>query len=164
MRSRLQSSVNARRLVEVVLDAAMVGLAWYLAFQLRFDQTFPNRYEALFEETIAWVVLGKVAVFAAFGLYNRLWRFVDQRDFESIVKAVVVTTLVLVVALFLISPNGTDPPRGVVAIDFLLTLLFVAGSRFLARAIMERPARGSFPKSDAREVLVVGAGNGGQQV
>jgi FlaA1/EpsC-like NDP-sugar epimerase len=164
MRSRLQSSVNARRLAEVGIDALLVGLAWYLAFQLRFDQAFPNRYEELFEETIAWVIVGKVAVFAAFGLYHRLWRFVDQRDFESIVRAVVVTTLVLVGALFLISPTGTDPPRGVIAIDFLLTLLFVAGSRFLARAIVERPARGSIAGADAREVLVVGAGNGGQQV
>ena len=164
MRSRLKSSVNARRLVEILVDALLVGLAWYLAFQLRFDQAFPDRYEELLEGTILWVVIGKVAVFAAFGLYNRLWRFVDQRDFESIVRAVVVTTLVLVGALFLISPTGTDPPRGVIAIDFLLTLLFIAGSRFLARAIVERPARGSIAGADAREVLIVGAGNGGQQV
>ena len=164
MRSRLKSSVNARRAVEIAIDACLVGLAWYLAFQLRFDQAFPDRYQELLEDTIVWVVVGKVAFFAAFGLYNRLWRFVDQRDFESIVKAVVVTTLVLVGALFLVAPDGTDPPRGVIAIDCLLTLLFVAGSRFLARAIVERPARGVLTGADAREVLIVGAGNGGQQV
>jgi FlaA1/EpsC-like NDP-sugar epimerase len=163
MRTRLKSSVNARRGVELVIDACLVGLAWYLAFQLRFDRAFPDRYQDLFQDTIIWVVLGKVAFFAAFGLYNRLWRFVDQRDFQSIVKAVVVTTLVLVGALFLISPGGTDPPRGVIAIDCLLTLLFVAGSRFLARAIVERP-RSVLTGADAREVLIVGAGNGGQQV
>ena len=139
MRSRLKSSVNARRVVEIAIDTLLVGLAWYLAFQLRFDQTFPDRYKELLEDTIVFVVVGKVAFFAAFGLYNRLWRFVDQRDFESIVRAVVVTSLVLVGTLFLITPNGTDPPRGVIAIDFLLTLLFVAGSRFLARASARDP-------------------------
>ena len=164
MRTRLKSSVNARRVAEIGIDALLVGLAWYLAFQLRFDQAFPDRYQELLEETILFVVVGKVAFFAAFGLYNRLWRFVDQRDFQSILRAVVVTTLVLVGALFLISPNGTDPPRGVIAIDFLLTLLFVAGSRFLARAIVERPARAAITGPDTREVLIVGAGNGGQQV
>jgi FlaA1/EpsC-like NDP-sugar epimerase len=163
MRSRLKSSVNARRVVEITIDAVLVGIAWYLAFQLRFDQTFPDRYKELLEDTIVFVVVGKVAFFAAFGLYNRLWRFVDQRDFESIVRAVVVTTLVLVGALFLISPNGIDPPRGVIAIDCLLTLLFVAGSRFLARAIVERPSR-VLTGPNTREVLIVGAGNGGQQV
>jgi FlaA1/EpsC-like NDP-sugar epimerase len=164
MRSSLKSSVNARRLIEVVVDAGLVGLAWYLAFQLRFDQAFPHRYERLLEETIAWVIVGKVAIFATFGLYNRLWRFVDQRDFESIVRAVVVSSLVLVGALFLVSPHGTNPPRGVIAIDFLLALLFVAGSRFIVRAVVERPARGKIAGADAREVLIVGAGNGGQQV
>jgi len=163
MRSRLKSSVNARRVVEITIDAVLVGIAWYLAFQLRFDQTFPDRYKELLEDTIVFVVVGKVAFFAAFGLYNRLWRFVDQRDFESIVRAVGVTTLVLVGALFLISPNGIDPPRGVIAIDCLLTLLFVAGSRFLARAIVERPSR-VLTGPNTREVLIVGAGNGGQQV
>jgi FlaA1/EpsC-like NDP-sugar epimerase len=165
MPARLKSSVKVRRLGEAAVDAALVALAWYLAFQLRFDQRFPERYQELFEETIVWVVLGKLAFFTAFGLYNRLWRFVDQRDFESIVKAVVLSSLALVVALFLISPTGTDPPRGVVAIDFLLTLLFVAGARLLVRAIVERPARGAaITGRDAREVLIVGAGNGGQQV
>jgi FlaA1/EpsC-like NDP-sugar epimerase len=163
MRSRLKSSVNARRGVEIAIDALLVALAWYLAFQLRFDKAFPDRYQTLLEDTIVFVVAGKVAFFAAFGLYNRLWRFVDQRDFEAIVRAVVVTSLVLVGALFLISPNGTDPPRGVIAIDCLLTLLFVAGSRFLARAIVERPAR-VLTGPNTREVLIVGAGNGGQQV
>jgi len=163
MRSRLKSSVNARRGVEIAIDALLVALAWYLAFQLRFDQAFPDRYQALLEDTIIFVVVGKVSFFVVFGLYNRLWRFVDQRDFESIVRAVVVTTLVLVGTLFLVTPNGTDPPRGVIAIDFLLTLLFVAGSRFLARAIVERPAR-VLTGPNTREVLIVGAGNGGQQV
>ena len=68
MRARLKSSVNARRGVEIAVDACLVGLAWYLAFQLRFDQTFPDRYKELLEETIVFVVAGKVAFFAAFGL------------------------------------------------------------------------------------------------
>jgi hypothetical protein len=48
MRARLKSSVNARRGVELVIDACLVGLAWYLAFQLRFDRAFPDRYQDLF--------------------------------------------------------------------------------------------------------------------
>src|ERR1044072_7276237 len=78
MRSRLKSSVNARRGVEIAIDALMVALAWYLAFPLLFDKAFPDRYQALLEDTIIFVVVGKVAFFTAFGLYNRLWRFLDQ--------------------------------------------------------------------------------------
>jgi FlaA1/EpsC-like NDP-sugar epimerase len=106
----------------------------------------------------------KLVIFAAFGLYSKLWRFVDQRDFASIVKAVVVSSVVLIAGTFLLVPGDTDPPRGVVALDFLITLALVAGSRFLVRAAMERPTRALLLERAAREVLIVGAGNGGQQV
>jgi FlaA1/EpsC-like NDP-sugar epimerase len=72
--------------------------------------------------------------------------------------------VVLIAALFLLSPGSADPPRGVIALDFLITIAFVAGSRFLVRAVVERPLRGPLLERAAREVLIVGAGNGGQQV
>jgi FlaA1/EpsC-like NDP-sugar epimerase len=148
----------------VAIDVCLVAAAYYLAFRLRFDAGTPARYEELFEDTILFVVAGKIVLFALFGLYHKLWRFVDQRDFEAILRAVVVSSLALVGGLFLFSPDGTDPPRGVVAFDFLLTLLLVGGSRFLVRAVIDRPVRGVLPQKGAREVLVVGAGNGGQSV
>ena len=161
--SSLISSVKARRLGQVAVDACLIGLAYYLAFVLRFDSGVPNRYEELLTDTFAFVLMMKLAVFALFGLYSKLWRFVDQRDFESLVKAVVVSSFVLIVALFLLSPGDTSPPRGVMALDFLLTLALTISARFLVRALVERP-RGPLVQSADREVLIVGAGNGGQQV
>ncbi|CAN5558678.1 nucleoside-diphosphate sugar epimerase/dehydratase [soil metagenome] len=156
--------MGARRLGQVAADSCLVALAFYLAFVLRFDSGPPERYAELLTETIVFVVLTKVALFAAFGLYSKLWRFVDQADFESILKAVVVSSSVLIVGLFLLSPGQTDPPRGVIALDFLLTLALVGGARFLMRAVVERPLRGPLVQRADTEVLIVGAGNGGQQV
>jgi FlaA1/EpsC-like NDP-sugar epimerase len=131
---------------------------------LRFDSGIPPRYEELLGNTIALAVVMKLGLFSLFGLYSKLWRFVDQKDVESIVKAVVVSSFVLIAALFLFSPGDTDPPRGVIALDFLITLALITGSRFIVRALMERPTRGPLVQRAAREVLIVGAGNGGQQV
>jgi FlaA1/EpsC-like NDP-sugar epimerase len=161
---QLGSSVTARRLGQVGVDAVLLGAAYYLAYVLRFDDGIPARYEDLLGDTIVFAVVTKLVIFAAFGLYSKLWRFVDQRDFESIVKAVVVSSFVLIAALFLLSFGRDDPPRGVIALDFLLTLAFVTGSRFVVRGLFERPARGMLLERAAREVLIVGAGNGGQQV
>ncbi len=161
---RLSSSVNARRLGQVGVDACLLAAAYALAYVLRFDDGITLRYERLLEDTILFAVAMKIVVFALFGLYSKLWRFVDQRDFVTIVKAVVASTVVLIAALFLLTFGGTDPPRGVIALDFLLTLAFVAGSRFAVRWIFERPQRGSLLARAEREVLIVGAGNGGQQV
>ena len=164
MKTRITSSVGARRLGQVGVDACLVALAYYLAFVLRFDAGIPARYEDLMVDTVAFVVVAKLALFAAFGLYSKLWRFVDQTDFESIVKAVVVSSFVLIAGLFLLSLGASDPPRGVIALDFLLTLALVGGARFLVRAVVERPLKGPLVQRASNEVLIVGAGNGGQQV
>ncbi len=146
LQSRLLSSVYARRVGQVVIDGCVVALAYYLAFALRFDSAMPRRYHDLFMATILFVVAGKLIVFALFRFYGKLWRFVDQRDFVAIFQAVSICTAGLVVALFLFSPGGTDPPRGVIALDFLLTLAR-RGRHPLLRphdargALLPRPAR-----------------------
>jgi FlaA1/EpsC-like NDP-sugar epimerase len=162
--SNLRSSVTARRVGQLSVDAVLLALAYYLAYYLRFDEGIPNRYENLLEETIVLTVAMKLVIFAMFGLYSKLWRFVDQKDFEAILRAVVVSTVGLIVVLFLLSIGRHDPPRSVVALDFLLSLVFVSGARFAVRALVERPQRGPFLERAAHEVLIVGAGNGGQQV
>jgi FlaA1/EpsC-like NDP-sugar epimerase len=156
--------VTARRAGQLAVDAALLALAYYLAYYLRFDDGIPRRYENLLEETIVLTVAMKLVIFAMFGLYSKLWRFVDQKDFEAILRAVVVSTVGLIVVLYLFSIGRHDPPRSVVALDFLLSLVFVSGARFAVRALVERPQRGPFLERAAHEVLIVGAGNGGQQV
>jgi FlaA1/EpsC-like NDP-sugar epimerase len=163
MRS-LSSSVNVRRLGQVGVDACLLALAYYLAYILRFDSGIPLRYERLLGDTIALTVAMKLVIFAMFGLYSKLWRFVDQKDFESILKAMMVSTVGLIVVLFVFSIGRHDPPRGVIALDFLLSLVFVSGARFAVRALVERPTRGKILERAPNEVLIVGAGNGGQQV
>ena len=45
MRTRITSSVSARRLGQVGVDACLIALAYYLAFVLRFDSGIPDRYQ-----------------------------------------------------------------------------------------------------------------------
>jgi len=164
MRNRLATSVTARRLLQVLIDSCLIAAAWSLAFVLRFDDTMPQRYEELLWQSVAFVIAGKLLFFTASGLYSKLWRFVDARDFEAIVRAVVLSTFAMVVVFYLLPPSvAVDPPRGVIAADFLLTLGLIAGSRFFVRTVKERPMRGTLAR-DSREVLIVGAGNGGQLV
>ena len=54
-------------------------------------------------------------------------------------------------------------PRGVWFVDLLLCLAFVAGSRLLARTLIERPLPGRIV-TRGKEVIVVGAGDAGQLV
>ncbi len=163
MPARLNDPVYRHRTVQLLVDAALVGLAYFLAYLLRFDQGIPSRYRELLTATIAFVIVGKVAIFAAFGLYQKWWRYVGLRDFETILKAVVAASFVLVSFLFVWSPTDSDLPRSIAVMDLLLTAALVGGVRLAVRSVVERPPRGSV-LAKGREVLIVGAGEAGQLI
>jgi FlaA1/EpsC-like NDP-sugar epimerase len=155
--------VNRHRIWQLVADAGLIALAWWLAFTLRFDAPTPVYYETLFKRTILVVVGIKLAVFVGLGFYNRWWRYVSTRDMWRIAWGVTLATVLADVAVYLISPVPTVKlPRGIAALDLLLTLAFIAGSRLLARTLMERPTAGIVARG--KEVLLVGAGDAGQLV
>jgi FlaA1/EpsC-like NDP-sugar epimerase len=160
---RLNHPVYRNRVLQVIADGALVAIAFYLAFRLRFlDEGLPQRYETLFVQTVGFVVAGKIVVFSAFGLYQKWWRYVSGRDFLLVARAVAVASAILVVAFTVIQPFAYDLPRSVAVMDFVLTLLLIAGARLAVRLVIERPSRGArLPK---HEVLVIGAGSGGQMV
>src|SRR5882757_7927556 len=162
---RLNHPVYRNRVLQIAADGVLVALAFFLAFQLRFlddPHGWPHRYEVLFAQSVAFVVVGKLIVFAAFGLYQKWWRYVSGRDFLQIFRAVVVASAILVVLFAVAKPFAHTLPRSVEITDFVLTMMLIAGARLAVRLIVERPSRGArVPK---HEVLVIGAGSGGQMV
>ena len=155
--------ITRHRVWQLAADACLVALAWWLAFTLRFDNPTPVYYETLLKRSILVVVGIKLAVFIALGFYNRWWRYVSTRDMWRIAWGVALASVLADVAVYLISPVPTVKlPRGIAALDLLLTLAFIAGSRLLARTLMERPTSGLVARG--KEVLVVGAGDAGQLV
>jgi FlaA1/EpsC-like NDP-sugar epimerase len=159
----------------LLVDGILVALAYFLAFRLRFEPAVPRRYEHLFAETIWWVIPVALASLAAFGLYQRLWTYVGQRDYEAVAKGVVVSTLLIVGAIALLHPVQTTPesglqsspvtlPASVIALFLLLTLVLLVGARFLVHLVVEGRVRSFRVGKGARDVLVVGGGDGGRLV
>jgi FlaA1/EpsC-like NDP-sugar epimerase len=160
----VRSPFNRHRLPQLAADLAIVVLAWFLAFRLRFDTALPVYYERY----VSWEVLGlvaavKLAIFALFGFYNRWWRYVSTRDMWGAARGVVAASLVTFLVFSFFEVHVADVPRTVWVIDGLLTLAFVAGSRMLARTIIERPQSRSIV-ARGKEVIVVGAGDAAQLV
>jgi FlaA1/EpsC-like NDP-sugar epimerase len=147
-------------------DGLLIVVAYFLAFQLRFlddPGTIPSRYVDLFFGSVAFVVVGKLVIFYLFGLYQKWWRFVGGRDIARIVQAVTISSLLLIVVFTVAQPFPDTLPRSVAMTDFLLTMMLIAGARLGTRLFKERPDRGA-RIARGREVLVVGAGSGGQMV
>jgi FlaA1/EpsC-like NDP-sugar epimerase len=186
MRRRIRSAavpVHRHSLPQLAVDGALVAAAYVLAFHLRFDGTgaLPHRYERLLEHTLPWVVPACLVVFALFGLYAKWWRYVGRSDFEALAKAVVVATVLVVGAIAILHPVTIHPlvrghghayratvavsmPSGVAALFLMLQLVLLGGARWAVYRIFQRPLRGFRARKGAQDVLIVGAGEGGQMV
>src|SRR3989442_13430305 len=137
---------------------------WYSSFRLRFDPKIPPYYHTLFVRTIWIVLLIKLVVFVLFGFYNRWWRYVSTRDMWGAARGVTVASLVSSLVVYFAQPvQQIRLPRSVAVMDWLLLLAFVAGSRMLARTVMERPAARRLV-APGKEVIVVGAGDAAQLI
>jgi len=157
--------ISRHRIWNIAADVILIAIAWRLTFWLRFDQTIPPFYRHLLSwQTFALVIGIKLVVFALFGFYNRWWRYVSTRDMWGAARGVIVASLLVDLSLYAFPPENTSRlPRGVALIDMLLLLALVAGSRLLARTLIERPAPGGL-MARGKEVLIVGAGDAGDQM
>jgi FlaA1/EpsC-like NDP-sugar epimerase len=165
--------VHRHSLPQLVVDGVLVALAYYLAFRLRFEDRVPTHYEDLFETTIPWVIVGTIVALGLFGAYQRVWTFVGQREYEAVVKGVIAATVVIVGAIALIHPVQTTSafqstavtlPASVIALFLLLTVALLVGARFAVHLVVEGRVRSFRVAKGAREVLIVGGGEGGRLV
>ncbi|MGZ4339679.1 MAG: polysaccharide biosynthesis protein [Gaiellaceae bacterium] len=155
--------VNRHRVWQLAFDAVLIVAAWRLTFFLRFDKTTPVFYRHLLDwQVVALVVAIKLATFVLFGFYNRWWRYVSTRDMWGASRGVTVASALTYLVLYAFPPNHTSRlPHSIAAFDFLLLLAFVAGTRLLARTLIESPRAGGLV-AHGKEVLIVGAGDAGQ--
>src|SRR3954464_5796198 len=110
---RLNHPVYRNRLLQILADAALVAMSFYLAFRLRFldEAGVPHRYEVLFAQAVGFVIVSRAIVFAGFGMYQKWWRYVSGRCFLAIVRAVAVSSAFLVVAFTVLRPYAPSFPR-----------------------------------------------------
>jgi FlaA1/EpsC-like NDP-sugar epimerase len=156
--------VNRHRVWQLVTDAVLIAAAWRITFFLRFDKTTPIYYRHLLDwQVLAVVVAINLMTFVLFGFYERWWRYVSTRDMWGAFRGVTIGSAITYLALYAFPPENTSRlPRSVAALDYLLLLALVAGSRLLARSLIERPQAGIVARG--KEVLVVGAGDAGQML
>ena len=185
MRRRIRSvalPLNRHSLPQLAVDGVLVALAYYLAFELRFAHGPTHDYARLREVTVGWVLLGSLPVLVLSRVYQRRFRYAGQRDYEAVVRAVVMIVLLTVVAVEVLRPvhryiwseprhiyvesSAVVLPNGVIVLFALLAVVFLVGVRAIARSVYERRPLALFRggRKGERSVLIAGAGDGGRQV
>ncbi|MEI7760406.1 MAG: nucleoside-diphosphate sugar epimerase/dehydratase [Thermoleophilia bacterium] len=155
----MRSPFNRHALWQLVADGSIIAAAWVLAWLLRFDQGRPVYYERYLDWQIILLVVGiQLTVFVLAGFYNRWWRYVSTRDMWAALRGVCLASLATFLIFTLFEFHPARVPKGVWFIDLLLCLAFIAGSRLLARTLIERPLPGQVV-ARGKEAIVVGAGD-----
>jgi UDP-GlcNAc:undecaprenyl-phosphate/decaprenyl-phosphate GlcNAc-1-phosphate transferase len=149
-----------RRVFEVLCDVAIIVLAYYAAFLLRFDGELLSPFYDLFVQSLPLVIVIQLGVFLALGLYDGLWRYTSMNDLSRQLRAIagawISSTLAIVFVFGL-----QNISRSVLIIDGLILTAAVTGTRISFRLL--RTWAGRFKSTaEGKRVLIYGAGDGGE--
>jgi FlaA1/EpsC-like NDP-sugar epimerase len=164
--SRVTDPVYRRRVLEFVANAVLTAIAFGLAFVLRFLDDgghLPERYQTMLFGSLAFVAIGKSIILELLGQHQQWWRYFRLTDLWPLIRSLFIATVVMVLVFVLAKPYPDSLPRSVIILDFILCCGLLGGARLVRRSLAERPERRRSNRR-AREVLVVGAGSGGQMV
>jgi UDP-GlcNAc:undecaprenyl-phosphate GlcNAc-1-phosphate transferase len=153
---------NPRRLVESIVDFALITASFTAAYYLRQRGPGTDYERHIFLVSLPIVLVARYLAFIPFGLYRGVWRYAGARDAASIVAAVVVSEVVAYGFLAATQVWGSFP-RSVFVIDAVICTILIGASRFWERAAVR--FLGSFLARGTRQrTLIVGAGRAGRSL
>ena len=145
----------------VAIDLILISFSYFVAFNLRYDWNVTSEDYQTFLITIPIVMIFRIFVLNRFGMYKSIWKYVGTRDLLKIIKAAVVSTILIGTSLFFLGISGF--PRSVLLIDLILCILLIGGFRLLLRMASEN-GDGGFQNKSGENVLIIGAGNVGEML
>jgi UDP-GlcNAc:undecaprenyl-phosphate/decaprenyl-phosphate GlcNAc-1-phosphate transferase len=162
--SRLRSTLvfHRRRLIEMLVDFALISAAFTLAYLLRLDGSGTVNQRHLFTVSLPVLLAARYAAFIPFGLYRGVWRYAGASDAARVVLAVAISEALAVAYLSATREFG-DFPLDIFLIDGLLCIILIGASRFAERAL-ERAFGSLRARGDRRRTVIVGAGRAGRSL
>ena len=147
-----------RRIPIVAFHMAMIVLANYLAFWIRFDGVIPAHEKEVMLRMIPWLMLIRGLTFVPFQLYKGLWRYTGIWDLRNVIGGVLASTLLFYITVHWIF-GIRNYPLSIFIIDSLLLIFLMGGSR-LARRLFY----GLGQTREGRRLLIYGAGDAGEMI
>ena len=153
-------------LVHIIAFTASLMFAFLLANNMQFKQSwFMKQYPPL----LVFFIIVKLPVFGLFKQYRGWWRYVGISDLIGILRASLVSTLIIVALWYVFLESGairqqlqeaTEVSQGVFVADMFTTVLILGGLRMVIRLYHEefRTEEGGRLK----RFLIIGAGNAGE--
>lgn len=148
-----------KRALMVVADFVALPLALWSAFALRLADWWPLENMAPFWWMFVLLPIVGVFIFARFGLYRAVVRFMGPQAITAVVSGVAVLSLMLLALAYLAQMQGF--PRTVPVIFAMVSLIYVGGTRLLVRHYYQWL---NLHKDGREAVVIYGAGSAGAQL
>jgi UDP-N-acetylglucosamine 4,6-dehydratase len=159
----LSLSRNKKSAIMIGADLVLVSFSLWVAFALRLSEWFLPSQTQLLLFILASIIA--VPIFLKCGLYRTVIRYIGSKAMLEIIKAtgiLVILWFLSVTALFR-SQLGTDIfPRSIPVIFWMALLLFIVGSRLLARWLLVKSV--GISTRPKKNVLIFGASQVGLEL
>ncbi len=168
-----KNPIGLRMRYLILLDAVLILFSIVFSFIIRYEALLNVWPYLRFNWTFFPLAIGvRLGAYYSFHLYRRLWRYASTREFKTILLASLSSSVFIYILNFGVFPVLGIPhcPSGSIwALESILSLAFLGGSRFLLRIWQERMT----PQDALRlktmvqsplKVLIVGAGDAGAMI
>lgn len=157
LKSFLKLSRRKKQGVAICFDFFLLIFAFWSALALRFETFAPDFTPYLWLMITA--PLAAIPIFIRLGLYRAVIRFMEERVVFVVVRGVTLSVIILAAAVAFTHSQGLS--RGVLGIYWLLAIVYVGASRFMARSYF----LGAERRQDLRKrIAIYGAGRAGTQL
>lgn len=161
-------SGNPKFWIVLCMDIVLIILAHYLAYVVRFEDVHNDPLFKQFAPLLPLVLLIKLPIFYIFDLYRGMWRYTSMVDLLNIIKATIMSAVILI-TLLLLTNRFIGFSRWVFILDTLFTFLLISGHRVSIRYFYQKfpgPRKLSAPKlyHTKKRLLLIGAGDAAESV
>ena len=153
-----------------ILSADILSLifAHYLSYLVRFEDVSQASEFNFFLPALPLLLSIKLPIFYFFGLYRGMWRYTGMHDMFNILKATILSSIVLITFL-LYTNRFMGYSRSVFFLDALFTFLLIYGNRISIRFFYQKTPgpRKLFSeghKQRTKRLLLIGAGDAAEMV
>jgi FlaA1/EpsC-like NDP-sugar epimerase len=135
----------------LAVDLALVLVAWWAAFWLRFNLEIPGEFVMLALAATLWPLLGYGVGLTAARVYRQVWSYIGLPELRQLVAGIALGSLLTAaIVLMLRLPSF---PRSVLLLQPLIALVLLGAARAAWRTLAER----RLPGGEGRRLLIVGS-------
>jgi FlaA1/EpsC-like NDP-sugar epimerase len=152
----------ARIAAIIFVYAADLAAMFWIAYELRWDFAVPPEFELQRLTLIIPIVACKLLLLQSFGQFRSIMSYFGLTDFVGVVVSMSIVSGCMLVLWFGAAVQAS-PPRGVILMDFVLSVGIISACRLSLRVARTwcstGPTRHGLPE---RRVAIIGAGDAGE--